>query len=73
MRKWLARLALVLLVLAAELTGRSLTHRIDLGRHVARVREIFRELTPAGPGVGGDSPSPLPDIAVVLFSGHVPN
>src|SRR4029078_2728294 len=35
MRKWLARLALVLLVLAAELTGRSLTHRIDLGRHVA--------------------------------------
>jgi hypothetical protein len=35
MRKWLARLALVLLVLAAELTGRSLTHRIDVGRHVA--------------------------------------
>jgi drug/metabolite transporter (DMT)-like permease len=35
MRKWLARVALVLLVLAAELTGRSLTHRIDVGRHVA--------------------------------------
>ena len=35
MRRWLARLALVLLVLAAELTGRSLTHRIDVGRHVA--------------------------------------
>jgi hypothetical protein len=35
MRKWLARLALALLVLAAELTGRSLTHRIDVGRHVA--------------------------------------
>jgi hypothetical protein len=35
MRRWLARLALTLLVLAAELTGRSLTHRIDVGRHVA--------------------------------------
>ena len=35
MRKWLARLALGLLVLAAELTGRSLTRRIDVGRHVA--------------------------------------
>jgi hypothetical protein len=34
MRKWLARLALALLVLAAEATGRSLTHRIDVGRHV---------------------------------------
>jgi hypothetical protein len=30
----LARLALALLVLIAELLGRSLTHRIDLGRHV---------------------------------------
>ncbi|HEY3542518.1 MAG TPA: hypothetical protein VGK79_08245 [Gaiellaceae bacterium] len=37
MRKWLARLALGLLVLVAELTGRSLTHRIDVGRHVGRV------------------------------------
>jgi hypothetical protein len=34
MRKWLARLALALLVLVAELSGRSLTHRIDVGRHV---------------------------------------
>jgi hypothetical protein len=34
-RKWLARLALALLVLIAELAGRSLTHRIDVGRHVA--------------------------------------
>ncbi len=30
----LSGLALVLLVLTAELAGRSLTHRIDLGRHV---------------------------------------
>lgn len=34
MRKWLARLALALLVLVAELSGRSLTHRLDVGRHV---------------------------------------
>ena len=31
----LARLALGLLALVAELVGRSLTHRIDIGRHVA--------------------------------------
>jgi len=31
----LARLALVLLALVAELVGRSLTHRLDVGRHVA--------------------------------------
>ena len=30
-RRWLARLALGLLVLVAELTGRSLTHRIHFG------------------------------------------
>src|SRR4051794_12692147 len=30
-RRWLAKLALGLLVLVAELTGRSLTHRINLG------------------------------------------
>jgi hypothetical protein len=30
----LARLALLLLALVAELAGRSLTHRIDVGRHV---------------------------------------
>jgi hypothetical protein len=31
----LARIALVLLALVAELTGRSLSHRLDFGRHVA--------------------------------------
>ena len=30
-RTWLSRLALAVLVLVAELTGRSLTHRIELG------------------------------------------
>ena len=35
-RTVLARLALGLLVLAAELTGRSLAYRIDVGRHVGR-------------------------------------
>lgn len=30
-RRWLARLALALLVLVAELTGRSLAHRVSLG------------------------------------------
>jgi hypothetical protein len=34
-QRLLARLALVLLALVAELTGRSLAHRIDVGRHVA--------------------------------------
>ena len=34
-RRSLSRLALALLVLVAELAGRSLTHRIDVGRHVA--------------------------------------
>lgn len=33
-RRRLARLALALLVLVAELSGRSLTHRLDVGRHV---------------------------------------
>ena len=37
MKRLLARLALALLALAAELAGRSLTHRIDIGRHVGRV------------------------------------
>jgi hypothetical protein len=32
---FLARLALVLLALVAELVGRSLTHRVNIGRHVA--------------------------------------
>ena len=35
-QRLLARLALVLLALVAELAGRSLTHRLDIGRHVAR-------------------------------------
>lgn len=34
-QRLLARLALVLLALIAELVGRSLTHRLDFGRHVA--------------------------------------
>jgi hypothetical protein len=34
-QRLLARLALVLLALIAELAGRSLTHRLDFGRHVA--------------------------------------
>jgi hypothetical protein len=33
-QRLLARLALVLLALIAELAGRSLTHRLDFGRHV---------------------------------------
>jgi hypothetical protein len=36
-QRWLARLALVLLVLAAEATGDDLTHRMDVGRHVGPV------------------------------------
>ena len=36
-QRLLAGLALCLLALVAELAGRSLTHRIDLGRHVGRV------------------------------------
>jgi hypothetical protein len=34
-QRLLARLALLLLALIAELVGRSLTHRLDVGRHVA--------------------------------------
>ena len=34
-QRFLARLALVLLALVAELLGRSLSHRLDVGRHVA--------------------------------------
>jgi hypothetical protein len=33
-QRWLARLALVLLALVAEIVGGSLAHRIDVGRHV---------------------------------------
>lgn len=36
-QRLLAGLALGLLMLIAELAGRSLTHRLDLGRHVGRV------------------------------------
>ncbi len=34
-QRFLARLALVLLALIAELAGRSLSHRLDFGRHVS--------------------------------------
>jgi hypothetical protein len=37
-QRLLAGLALALLALAAELAGRSLTHRLNVGRHVGRVR-----------------------------------
>lgn len=36
-QRWLARLALALLALVAELAGRSLANRIDVGRHVGPV------------------------------------
>jgi hypothetical protein len=36
-QRLLSGLALALLALVAELAGRSLTHRLDLGRHVGRV------------------------------------
>ena len=36
-QRWLARVALGLLALVAELAGRSLAHRIDVGRHVGPV------------------------------------
>jgi hypothetical protein len=36
-QRWLARLALALLALVAELVGRSLAHRLDVGRHVGPV------------------------------------
>lgn len=36
-QRWLARLALALLALVAELAGRSLAHRIDVGRQVGPV------------------------------------
>jgi hypothetical protein len=36
-QRWLARTALALLALVAELAGRSLTDRIDVGRHVGPV------------------------------------
>jgi hypothetical protein len=36
-QRWLAGVALALLALVAEIVGRSLVHRIDLGRHVGPV------------------------------------
>src|SRR5579864_7505614 len=36
-QRWLARVALALLALVAELVGRSLAHRLDVGRHVGPV------------------------------------
>jgi hypothetical protein len=36
-QRWLARIALTLLALCAELVGRSLAHRLDVGRHVGPV------------------------------------
>lgn len=36
-QRWLARIALALLALIAELVGRSLAHRLDVGRHVGPV------------------------------------
>jgi hypothetical protein len=36
-QRWLARIALALLALVAELAGRSLAHRLDVGRHVGPV------------------------------------
>jgi hypothetical protein len=36
-QRWLARIALALLALVAEVIGRSLAHRIDVGRHVGPV------------------------------------
>src|ERR1700756_3154340 len=36
-QRWLARVALALLALVAEIPGRSLAHRIDVGRHVGPV------------------------------------
>jgi hypothetical protein len=36
-QRWLARVALALLALVAEIAGRSLVHRIDVGRHVGPV------------------------------------
>lgn len=45
-QRLLAGLALGLLALIAELAGRSLTHRLDLGRHVGRVSYAHAEYYP---------------------------
>jgi hypothetical protein len=45
-QRWLARVALALLALVAELLGRSLAHRIDVGRHVGPVRYAHADYYP---------------------------
>ena len=45
-QKLLAGLALGLLALIAELAGRSLTHRLDVGRHVGRVSYAHADYYP---------------------------
>jgi hypothetical protein len=45
-QRLLAALALGLLMLIAELAGRSLTHRLDVGRHVGRVSYAHAEYYP---------------------------
>ena len=45
-QRLLAGLALGLLVLIAELAGRSLTHRLDVGRHVGRVSYAHADYYP---------------------------
>lgn len=45
-QRWLARIALALLALVAELGGRSLAHRLDVGRHVGRVSYAHADYYP---------------------------
>ena len=45
-QRWLARIALALLALVAELAGRSLAHRLDVGRHVGRVSYAHADYYP---------------------------
>jgi hypothetical protein len=45
-QRWLSRVALVLLALVAELLGRSLAHRLDVGRHVGRVSYTHTDYYP---------------------------
>jgi hypothetical protein len=45
-QRLLAGLALALLVLIAELAGRSLTHRLDVGRHVGRLSYAHADYYP---------------------------
>ena len=54
-QRWLARVALALLALVAELVGRSLAHRIDVGREVGPVHYAHANYYPfllAGVKVG---------------------